>query len=142
MRDDGIILDWRHANAEPDRWTYTLALYAILHPRAAEVLYLGKADGCTVRSRWNADDKHERVWSRIEDERHIFEHRFIVAEFRTPAGMRLTRELVCDVESLLIHRIQPWANSQNTKSRGFSRPGLAVLCQGHWPLKRSTYRDE
>jgi hypothetical protein len=148
MRDDPIILDWRDVNHESgrwaDRWDYTLALYAILHPAADEILYLGKADGdtSTVRRRWDADDKHDRVWRRIEDERGLFEHGFIVGEFRPPLGMRLTRELVCDIESLLIYQIQPWANQQNTKSRGFTRRGMAVLCQGHWPLRRGIYRDE
>jgi hypothetical protein len=41
-------------------WLF-LALYGILLPDEDEILYLGKADGSTVRSRWNADDKHERV---------------------------------------------------------------------------------
>jgi hypothetical protein len=53
-----------------------------------------------------ADDKHERVWSRIEDERGLFEHGFIVGEFRPPDGQRLSRQLVCDVESFLIHQIK------------------------------------
>jgi hypothetical protein len=116
MDDERIILDWQDVNHESgrwaDRWHYNLALYSILHPDEDEILYLGKADGCTVRSRWNADDKHERVWSRIEDERDIFEHGFIVGEFRLPDGQRLSRQLVCDVESFLIHQIKPWANSR------------------------------
>lgn len=145
MDDDRIILDWRDANHEngrwSDRWDYNLALYAILHPTAAEILYLGKADGCTVKTRWNADDKHDRVWGRIEDELGLFEHGFIVGEFRLPDGQRLTRQLVCDVESLLIHQIKPWANTSNVKSRGYSRPGMLVYCQGHWPLPRKTFRD-
>ena len=56
MRDDAIILDWRDVNHESgrwaDRWEYNLSLYAILHPTEDEILYLGKADGCTVRHRW------------------------------------------------------------------------------------------
>jgi hypothetical protein len=146
MDDERIILDWRDAHDGTgrwaERWDYNLALYAILHPSRDEVLYLGKADGCTVRSRWNADDKHERVWRRIEDERRLFKHGFIVGEFRLPAGQRLTRHLVCDVESFLIHEVKPWANSRNAKSRGiYTRPGMVIACQGHWPLRRKTFRD-
>lgn len=147
MEDERIILDWRDVNRESgrwaDRWGYNLALYSILHPDEDEVLYLGKADGCTVRSRWNADDKHERIWRRIEDERSLFEHGFIVGEFRLPDGQRLSRQLVCDVESFLIHQIKPWANSRNAKSRGlYSRPGMVISCQGHWPLRQKTFRDD
>ena len=102
-----------------------------------------EADGCTVRSRWNADDKHERVWSRIEDERGLFEHGFIMGEFRLPDGQRLSRQFVCDVESFLIHQIKPWANSRNAKSRGrYSRPGMAIYCQGNWPFRQKTFRDD
>jgi len=104
MDDERIILDWQDVNHESgrwaDRWDYNLALYSILHPDEDEVLYLGKADGSAVRSRWNADDKHERVWRRIEDERGLFEHGFIVGEFRLPDGQRLTRQLVCDSRKL------------------------------------------
>ena len=100
MEDERIILDWRDVNHESgrwaDRWDYNLALYIILHPNEDEVLYLGKADDCTVMSRWNADDKRERVWRRIEDERGLFEHGFIVGEFRLPDGQRLSRQLVCE----------------------------------------------
>lgn len=103
MDDDQIILDWRDVHDETGRWSarwdYNLALYAISHARRDEILYLGKADGCTVRTRWNADDKHERVWRRIEEELGLFKHVFIVAEFRLPEGQRLTRQLVCDVEA-------------------------------------------
>src|SRR4051794_38309344 len=98
MRDDQIILDWRDVHDESgrwaNRWDYTLALYGILHPRKDEVIYLGKAHGVTstVRRRWDAADKHERVWRRMEKERDLFEHGFIVGEFRMPPALRLTRE--------------------------------------------------
>lgn len=145
MDDDLITIDWRQVADGPcrwaDRWSYTLALYAVVHPDEGEILYLGKADGSTVRSRWDADDKHDRVWRRMEGELGLYEHSFIIGEFRTAVGARLTRKLVCDVESMLIHEIKPWANRQNTKSRGYSRPGLLVCCQGHWPLRRKTFRD-
>jgi hypothetical protein len=146
MDDDRIILDWRDVHDDTGGWSercdYNLALYAILHPRRDEILYIGKADGCTVRTRWNADDKHDRVWRRIEEELGLFKHGFIVGEFRLPEAQRLTRKLVCDVESLLIHQLKPWANTSNAKSRGlYSRPGMVIFCQGHWPLRRKTFRE-
>lgn len=145
-QDDVVILDWRDVNHDSGRWSarwrYRRALYAILHPDKDEVLYLGKADGSTVRARWDAADKHDRVWSRIEDERELYEHGFIVAEVRLPPNRRLTRELITDIESLLILEIDPWANCQNTKSRGSVRQGMMVKCTGHWPLQRKTFRDE
>ena len=41
-----------------------------------------------------ANDKHDRVWRFIEEERGLFEHGFIVGEFSMPFGLRLTRQLV------------------------------------------------
>ncbi len=32
--------------------------------------------------------------------------------------MLLTRQLVCDIESMLIYALQPWANACNAVSRG------------------------
>jgi len=106
MQDATIILDWRDVNDGSGRWDhrwdYSLALYAIIHPRTDEILYLGKADGRTVRARWNVADKHDCMWRRIEEERRIFKHGFLVAEFQMPDAMRLTRQVVCDIESMLI----------------------------------------
>jgi hypothetical protein len=71
MQDLAIVIDWRVVDAESGRWghgwTYTLALYAILHAEVPAILYLGTADGTTVRTRSNATDKHERVWQQIEE---------------------------------------------------------------------------
>ena len=58
IEDERIILDWRDVNHESgrwaDRWQYNLALYGILHPEEDEVIYLGKANGCTVASQSTA----------------------------------------------------------------------------------------
>jgi hypothetical protein len=135
MEDALIILDWRDVNHESGRWEhrwqYELALYAVIHPRTDEIIYIGKADGSTVRARWNAADKHDRVWRRMEQERGISEHGFVVGEFQMPEGIRLTRQLVCDIEAMLIYAIQPWANTSNTASRGlYSRPASPFRAGG------------
>lgn len=141
MEDERIVLDWRYLDYESDRWGYERALYAIVHPRKNEILYLGKADGCTVRSRLKASDKEERVLLPIREQLGLSEYRFMVGEFRL--NQRLTSQLICDIESLLIHQVDPWANTSNSKSRGlYSRRGMVVFCQGHWPLPRKTFRDE
>jgi hypothetical protein len=58
MDDERTILAWQDVNHESgrwaDRWDYNPALYSILHPGEDEILYLGKADGATVRSRSRA----------------------------------------------------------------------------------------
>ena len=89
MDEDRIILDWRDVHDESgrwsDRWDYNLAVYAILHPTADEILYLGKADGChgTLLA-WGPDPplrQRSRQWrpQRISDSEHTDQHRQPIA---------------------------------------------------------------
>jgi len=142
MEDQDIIIDWQdpYSSKWSERWNYDVGLYSVVHPRSPELLYVGKLDGCTARERYNARDKHLRVWQPLEQERGLFEHGFIVGEFRTPPGLRLTQQLVSDIESLLIIELQPWANIQYTQSRRYSRPDMTVRCTGNWPHRRRSFR--
>ncbi len=142
QKEDLITIKWQDANRNSDCLRYNRALYAVLHPNGTEILYLGKADGSTVKSRRDADDKHERVWDRMDEELGLKKNGFIVGTFYLPEERRLTRELINDVESLLIHRIKPQLNTSSKDSRGYSRPGMAVRCEGCWPLPQRIFRDQ
>jgi hypothetical protein len=133
-----VILSWHEVGPErDDRWLYSRTVYAYLAPRVNEVLYIGKADGCTVRERWV---QKRQFWSDLEQQRNLKSHRVIVADWEIPDGSRMTRELLADVESLLIFEVKPWGNVQAQSSRT-SRPGLIVECRGKWPLTRRIFRD-
>jgi len=107
-KEDRIVIDWQDVSMEGGcRWDWTLALYAILHPKEDVILYLGKADGTTVRTRWNADDKHERVWRPYRkmswvslSTASLLENSAYQVLFGSPGSW------VADVEALLIHQIQ------------------------------------
>lgn len=96
-------------------WFANRGLYAYLGPNN-EVLYIGKVDGTTVRQRWNRSGK-EAFWNDLEKERGIFKHAVIFGEIELETGSRLTRELLADIESLLIKRVQPWGNIQSRNTR-------------------------
>ena len=137
-----VRLHWYRVSEKDDpRWKHDLALYAYLAPLKAEIHYIGKCDRTSVRGRWCYSAKPD-VWDCIE--RRSKAHRHIVAEIETE--QRLTRELVSDIESLLIyrvHQIQPLCNVLNTASRGkYSRPGMKIQCRGAWPLSQKTFSDE
>lgn len=68
-------------------------------------------------------------------------HRVIVAELEVT--QRLTRELLADIESLMIFTIQPCCNFQNTRSRGkHRRPTMRVECKGEaWPLSKHVFHE-
>lgn len=128
--------DWLVDDGDP-RWCYTRALYGYLRPISPELLYLGKVDGCSVRERWL---QKKDFWRDLEEQRGVFSHRVIVAEIE--ATERLTRQLLGDIESLLIHHLQPWGNIQCIASRGISRPGMKIECRGSaWLVARRTFCD-
>jgi hypothetical protein len=136
-----VVLKWSLPYREEDdeRW-HTCGLYAYLRPRHPEVLYIGKAARRTFFQRLNDPDK-DAFFRDLAEQRGIHSVRVIVAQIE--ASQNVTGQLVLDVESLLIHTIKPWGNIQASRSRGISRPGLIVNCQGQaWPLRERTFRDQ
>lgn len=100
-----VRLHWYElCNTNDLRWRYDRALYAYCAPRKPEILYIGKCDGTTVRPRWRYDAKRA-VWDSINQRsKH---HRALVAEvYLFPEGSRLSRQLLADIESLLIYCVQ------------------------------------
>lgn len=139
----GAFVYWRSLDGndfDNEAWDQLRCLYAYFSPHRGELLYLGKAWGKTVFERWKREAKNA-FWNDLERERRIFEHSIRVGTIALHSGDRLTHALVKDIESLLIITLRPWGNIQNSKSRGISRPGLAVVCRGDWPLRTRTFRD-
>lgn len=135
-----VTVRWRRISRDSDPWWgLSRGLYAYVAPGAGEILYVGKVDGTTVRRRWPRSAK-EDFWNDLERRRGIVQHAVLVGEIEVEEGRRLTRELLADIESLLINRVRPWANIQSRHSR-ISRPGLHVICEGDWPLRRQEFRD-
>jgi hypothetical protein len=118
---------------------WTRCLYAYVHPRTRELLYLGKADSATVRARFRASDK-QPLFRFLERDLELRSFRVLVGAFYLDDDLRLTRQLIADVESLLIKRTKPLGNIAATRSR-ISRPGLAVHCSGAWPHKKDRFLD-
>jgi len=134
-----VTVRWSIAAEDSDLWDYLRALYAYFTVDDSEILYIGKAGRQTVRERWNRSAK-EGFWDALETERNIKEHVVRVGEIWLDEGRKLTRELLSDVETLLIKRLRPWGNIQSRLSR-IPRPGLRVRCEGDWPIERLEFRD-
>ena len=104
------------------------------------MLSIGKADYSTIRQRLHGD--HKSILFRDLDRQYgVDQVRVLHAGLALGGGRRLSSELLADVESLLIIRLQPFGNIQSTRSR-VSRPGLRVECAGDWPFKRKRFQDE
>lgn len=126
------------SRADP-RWREGLGLYAYLHPKRDWLLYLGKCDFSTVRTRLHGGHK-KRLFDDIRRDYDVDTFRTIHGRLRLHEGRRRSSELLSDVESLLIMRLQPYGNIQSRRHR-ISRPGLRVHCTGEWPFKQWRYHD-
>jgi hypothetical protein len=115
-------------------------LYAYLHPTRNQLLYIGKADYSTVGQRLHGDHK-DQLFEDIWRSYGVDEVRILHGELEAEEGYRRSSELLADVESLLIMRLQPFGNISTTQSR-IARPGLRVHCEGDWPFKRRRFHDE
>jgi len=131
---------WRHLTPDDEGWNEVGCLYAYLAPRTREILYIGKAWNATVRARWNRSGKYA-FWEDLERQRGIHKHSPLLGEIALRPRQRLTRELLPDIESLLIQQVQPWGNIQSRVTR-ISRPRFVVVCRGAWPTRKKVFRDE
>ena len=124
--------------ADDEKWQYWRCLYVYVCPTERDILYLGKADRCTVRERWiGADKRSWRDWAIDQDIERVHLH---VGMIDWGDGARYTPEKLADVETLLIKRLRPRGNVQAIQNR-VCRPGVRVLCGGNWPHKRTAFVD-
>lgn len=130
---------WLDSDDDP-RWDEQYCLYAYLHPTRELVLYIGKADYSTVGGRLYGEHK-DRLFEDIWRAYGVDEVRILHGELELEEGYRRSSELLADVESLLIKRLQPFGNISTTRTR-IARPGLRVHCEGDWSFKRNRFHDE
>lgn len=134
-----IEIDWQYTGGSDENIEFSRVLYAYLHPNTSEILYIGKADHCTVRERLFGTHK-EAIFDEMMNDLRITVLHAIVGVPCMPEGRRYSSELLADIESLLIIELQPTYNTQSRKSR-ISRPGMVVRCMGDWPHERDRFID-
>ena len=112
-------------------------LYAYVNPHTDEIIYVGMAYHRTVRQRFRDRDKnalHDYFLNELE----IEGVEVIVGSIYMEG--RLTRQLLADMESLLIKRLQPAGNIMCRSAR-ICRPGMRLECSQDWPHQRSRFFD-
>lgn len=134
-----IEIEWSYTGSNEDNLDFSRVLYAYLHPDTEEILYIGKADRCSVYERLRGSHK-EAIFSGISSDLRLSAIYAIVGLLFLPAERRFSSELLADIESLLIMELQPPYNTQSRQTR-ISRPGLVVKCSGEWPLQVTTFND-
>src|SRR2546425_11276404 len=116
-----VLVRWDRVTTEDDeRWSWRRVLYGYLAPPHGEIVYIGKADYCSVYERWTESAK-PKMWAKL-DAAGIRKHCLIVGDIELPRGRRLSVALLGDVESLLIYSVQPSANTACRRLR-ITRPG-------------------
>src|SRR6266850_5349345 len=114
-------------------WDADCCLYAYLHPARDQLLYIGKADYCTVRQRMRGDHKEQLFFDLSHEYRypvHVLP-RVLHGYVQMLNGQRFSSALLHDLETLLIKRLKPWGNNQRGRTW---RPSLQVECVGDWPF--------
>src|SRR5712692_5572608 len=136
-----VVIEWtalyRRHNA---RWDADRCLYAYLHPTRNQLLYVGKADYCTLLQRMRGDHKEQLFFDLSQRFRYRVHvgPRVLHGAIQILNGQRFSSALLHDLETLLIKRFDPWGNIQRARSW---RPGLQLDCVGDWPFRRSRFRD-
>lgn len=111
--------------------------YAYVHPETSDILYVGMAWHPTIRQR--STDRDKRLFF------DFLSNEFGITGVEVRVGEvwmdgRLTRQLLSDVESLLIKRLQPPGNIMCRSSR-ISRRGMRLECLNEWPHKHARFVD-
>jgi hypothetical protein len=130
-----VLVKWQEVTEIDDaRLRESGCLYAYVHPHKRELLYVGRCWGTTPRSRLGGPHKH-RIAGRLR-RRGIKDFRMVVGFVHLRERDRFTRQVLADVESLLIFEETPGENNCCTRTR-IRRPGLRVYCSGRtWPGRR------
>jgi hypothetical protein len=131
-----VHLKWKRMNSRSS--DFNRVLYSYVDHSDDQILYIGKADFCSVRQRMRGE--HKRGLYEYFDEINVKKFNVIIGEFYLEENRRLSQELISDSESLLIKRLQPPGNIMSRSSR-IMRPGLKVLCFGNWPHHRANFFD-
>lgn len=136
---EAVTIEWRRiVRSDDKKRDYWRCLYAYVSRREREIVYLGKADRCTVRERWTAADKQN--WGDWASEQEVEQVHLHVGTIDWGLGARYSAEKLADVESLLIKRLRPRGNIMSINDR-ICRPGVRVVCGGNWPHRRIAFVD-
>ena len=132
-----IDVEWKTLLPDSKEWHHTHVLYTYVHPETSDILYVGMAWHRTVRQRFTDRDKRS-LFDFLWNEFGLTGVDVRVGEVWMDG--RLTRQLLSDVESLLIKRLQPVGNIMCRSSR-ISRRGMRLECFNEWPHKRGRFVD-
>lgn len=135
-----IFVEWGDPNKKADLWHLCPSLYCYFIPeKKNKIVYIGQCSGTTPWSRLRGSHK-KGVFRDIAKQFELGTGELEIVVGEISCEGRFTKQMLADVESLLIYREKPWGNIQSRESR-IQRPGLSVSCEGLWHGKRTKYID-
>jgi hypothetical protein len=134
-----VDIQWTRLEYRDPLWRDCFCLYAYTTSVDQRIVYIGKADYQTVGQRLHGKHKNE-IYDFCVRELRIDELDVLHGQLWPEQGRHRSSQLLADVESLLIMRLQPPCNVACTRSR-YMRRGLRVRCTGAWPHRRTGFQD-
>lgn len=134
-----VTVNWKYISGnEDEKWDWCRVLYMYLAPNEGEPIYIGQAYACSVRERLRTAEK-EDLWGYVKKLK-VTRYALAVGNIIIPRGQNISKELVNDIESLLIYHTLPCGNIMCKDTR-ISRPGMRIRCRGDWPLPQNIFED-
>lgn len=132
-----VIVHWRSFEGDEDSGRAALwPFFAYVTPDCEEILYIGKANRELSWRYSNGSRGRNPLFRELEEKRGIRQVELLSGTVRLPPGTQMTRELLADIEAMLIYEFQPWGNVTDCRSlREFYRPDIRVRCTWDWPAQ-------
>jgi hypothetical protein len=135
--DMQISVHWKSFEGDEDSGRAALwPFFAYVTPDCEEILYIGKANCGLAAKRSNESKGRNPLFRELAERRGIREVELLSGTVRLPPGAQLTRDLLADIEAMLIYEFQPWGNVHEHDSlKEYYRPDLRVRCTWDWPAQ-------
>ena len=139
-----INVHWKSFEGDEDSGRAALwPFFAYVTPDCEEVVYIGKANRELTKSLANGSRNRNPLFRELAERRGIQQVELLSGTVRLPPGTKLTRELLADIEAMLIYEFQPWGNVNGRDSlKEYYRPDLRVRCTWDWPTQLLAAENE
>lgn len=130
-----ISVHWKSFEGDEDSGRAALwPFFAYVTPDCEEIVYIGKANRELAKSYSNGSKSRSPLFRELAERRGIRQVELLSGTVRLPPGTKMTRELLADIEAMLIYEFQPWGNVHERDSlKEYYRPDLRVRCTWDWP---------
>lgn len=138
-----IEVNWERIRGSRDpNWDQSRCLYAYCGPTSPHIHYIGMTYDMDIAGRWHGEHK-DGVFERMYRSAGLSEIDVVVLSgyIDLEPGRNLSEQLLCDIESLLIHELQPCGNVRSTRTRNRGRRDMTVMCTGDWPITQKEFQD-